>query len=49
MEKPLRATSTRDDPEVDLRLPKHRLVGGDDDVAQHRQLASAALDHAVEQ
>ena len=39
---PLRAADARDDAELDLRLAELGVVGGDDDVALHRELAAAA-------
>ncbi len=42
MRETLRATDARNDTELDLRLTELRIVGGDDDVAQHRQLAATA-------
>ena len=39
---PLRAADAGNDAELDLGLAELRVVGGDDDVAHHRELAAAA-------
>ena len=39
---PLRAADARDDAELDLGLAEFRVVGGDDEIALHRELAAAA-------
>ena len=39
---PLRAAEAGDDPEVDLGLAERRRLGGDPEVAGHRELAAAA-------
>ena len=40
--KPLRAAGARHDAELDFRLAELGGVGGDDEVAHHRELAAAA-------
>jgi hypothetical protein len=45
---PLRAAAAGDQAELDLRLPELRVLGGDADVAAHRQLETAAETEAVD-
>lgn len=44
----LRAAGARDDAQLDFRLAELRVVGGDDEVAHHRQLAAAAQGKAAD-
>src|SRR4249919_1143007 len=47
MGKPLRAATAGNDAEIDFRLAKASVLGGDDDVAAHRQFTAAAQGKAV--